>query len=124
MPCADSSTIWARRHITTEPALRRIVRSSRFPSSSSISRMRTRSAIRRRSQPDAATTGRTLPDEALASDRRALLAGQAAVAVAVGEVDDEADGHPDQEPPPGQAAGVEHQENAGDPGQDRDQRDG
>ena len=52
-----------------------------------------------------------------------LGAGQAAVAVAVEEVDDEAEGHPDQEPPPGQGAEVQHQEHARDHGQDRDQRD-
>ncbi|TMR01230.1 hypothetical protein ETD86_54465, partial [Nonomuraea turkmeniaca] len=42
MPWADSSTICARRQVTTEPVPRRTMRSSRFPSSSSISRTRTR----------------------------------------------------------------------------------
>ncbi|WP_308083189.1 hypothetical protein [Streptomyces sp. NK15101] len=46
MRCADSSTIWARRQVTTEPVLLRMIRSSRLPSSSSISRTRTRSAAR------------------------------------------------------------------------------
>ncbi len=36
MPCADSSTIWARRQVTTDPAPRRMIRSSRRPSLSSI----------------------------------------------------------------------------------------
>ncbi|WP_308296120.1 hypothetical protein [Streptomyces sp. ISL-96] len=44
MPCADSSTIWARRQVTTDPVPLRMIRSSRRPSSSSISRIRTRSA--------------------------------------------------------------------------------
>jgi hypothetical protein len=43
MPCADSNTIWARRHVTTEPELRRTIRSSRLPSSFEISRTRNRS---------------------------------------------------------------------------------
>ncbi len=46
MPCAESSTIWARRQVTTDPVPLRIIRSSRRPSSSSISRTRTRSATR------------------------------------------------------------------------------
>lgn len=46
MPCADNSTIWARRQVTTDPVPRRMIRSSRRPSPSSISRTRTRSAIR------------------------------------------------------------------------------
>jgi hypothetical protein len=45
MPCADSSTICARRQVTTDPLPRRMIRSSRAPSSSSISRTRTRSAM-------------------------------------------------------------------------------
>ncbi|MYW04128.1 hypothetical protein GT354_38770 [Streptomyces sp. SID3343] len=44
MACADSRTIWARRHVTTDPVPRRTIRKSRRPSSSSISRTRTRSA--------------------------------------------------------------------------------
>ncbi|KAF5990264.1 hypothetical protein BOG92_054325 [Streptomyces sp. WAC00263] len=44
MPCADSRIIWARRQVTTDPVPRRMIRSSRPPSSSSISRTRTRSA--------------------------------------------------------------------------------
>ncbi|WP_406500780.1 hypothetical protein OG936_13555 [Streptomyces sp. NBC_00846] len=43
MPCANSSTIWARRQVTTEPVPLRMIRSRRRPSSS-ISRTRTRSA--------------------------------------------------------------------------------
>ena len=43
MPCADSSTICARRQVTTDPVPRRMIRSSRRPSSSSISRTRRRS---------------------------------------------------------------------------------
>jgi hypothetical protein len=42
MPCADSSTICARRQVTTEPELRRTIRSSRSPSWAVISRTRTR----------------------------------------------------------------------------------
>jgi hypothetical protein len=42
MPCADSSTIWARRQVTTDPVDRRTIRSSRLPSSLLISRTRTR----------------------------------------------------------------------------------
>jgi hypothetical protein len=41
---ADSSTIWARRQVTTDPELRRTIRSSRLPSSLLICRTRTRSA--------------------------------------------------------------------------------
>ena len=44
MPCADSSTICARRQVTTDPLPRRMIHTSRLPSSSSISRARTRSA--------------------------------------------------------------------------------
>jgi hypothetical protein len=44
MPCADNSTIWARRQVTTEPVPLRMIRSNRLPSSSSISRTFTRSA--------------------------------------------------------------------------------
>jgi hypothetical protein len=43
-PWADSSTICARRQVTTDPLSRRTIRTSRRPSSSSISRTRTRSA--------------------------------------------------------------------------------
>src|SRR5689334_20841906 len=43
MPCADSSTICARRQVTTDPLPRRTIRTSRRPSSSSISRTRSRS---------------------------------------------------------------------------------
>src|SRR5215217_4896332 len=45
MPCADSSTICARRQVTTEPEPRRTIRSSRLPSSLPISRSSTRAAI-------------------------------------------------------------------------------
>jgi hypothetical protein len=44
MPCADSSTICARRQVTTDPELRGTIRSSRLPSSLVMSRTRTRSA--------------------------------------------------------------------------------
>jgi hypothetical protein len=44
MPCADSSTICARRQVTTDPLERRTMRSSRLPSSLLISRTCTRSA--------------------------------------------------------------------------------
>ena len=37
MPCADSSTICARRQVTTDPLPWRTIRTSRWPSSSSIS---------------------------------------------------------------------------------------
>jgi hypothetical protein len=37
LPCADSSTICARRQVTTDPLSRRTIRTSRRPSSSSIS---------------------------------------------------------------------------------------
>ena len=43
MPWADSSTICARRQVTTDPLPRRMIRTSRRPSSSSISRTRSRS---------------------------------------------------------------------------------
>ena len=42
--CANSSTIWARRQVTTDPELRRTIRSNRLPSSLVISRTCTRSA--------------------------------------------------------------------------------
>ncbi|ADI04629.1 hypothetical protein SBI_01508 [Streptomyces bingchenggensis BCW-1] len=54
MPCADNSTIWARRQVTTEPVPRRMIRSNLLPSSSSISRIRTRSATSSFWLPDAA----------------------------------------------------------------------
>ena len=38
MACADSRTIWARRHRTTDPEDRRMIRSNRLPSSLSSSR--------------------------------------------------------------------------------------
>jgi len=44
IPWADSNTICARRQVTTDPLSRRTIRTSRPPSSSSISRTRTRSA--------------------------------------------------------------------------------
>jgi hypothetical protein len=43
MPWADSSTICARRQVTTDPLPRRMIRTSRRPSPSSISRTRSRS---------------------------------------------------------------------------------
>jgi hypothetical protein len=43
MPCADSSSICARRQVTTDPLPRRTIRTRRRPSSSSISRTRRRS---------------------------------------------------------------------------------
>ena len=43
MPWADSGTICARRQVTTDPLPRRMIRTSRRPSSSSISRTRRRS---------------------------------------------------------------------------------
>jgi hypothetical protein len=43
MPWADSSSICARRQVTTDPPSRRTIRTSRPPSSSSISRTRRRS---------------------------------------------------------------------------------
>jgi len=43
MPWADSSTICARRQVTTDPLPRRTIRTSRRPSPSSISRTRSRS---------------------------------------------------------------------------------
>jgi hypothetical protein len=45
MPCADSRIICARRQVTTDPVPLRTIRSSRCPSSSSISRTCTRSAM-------------------------------------------------------------------------------
>src|SRR6266852_4037502 len=47
MPCAGHSTICARRHVTTDPDPRRTIRFRRLPSSSLISRTRTRPAIPR-----------------------------------------------------------------------------
>jgi hypothetical protein len=46
MPCADNGTICARRQVTTDPLPRRAIRTSRLPSSSSISRTRRRSLTR------------------------------------------------------------------------------
>jgi hypothetical protein len=40
-PWADSSTICARRQVTTDPEDRRTIRNNRWPSSGSISRTRT-----------------------------------------------------------------------------------
>src|ERR1700722_20350218 len=40
IPCADSNTICARRHVTTDPELRRTIRNSRLPSSFASSRTR------------------------------------------------------------------------------------
>jgi hypothetical protein len=55
MPCADNSTIWARRQVTTEPEPRRTIPSSRLPSSLVISRSTTRAAIlASRSKPERA----------------------------------------------------------------------
>src|SRR5271170_639113 len=45
MPCAESSTICARRHVTTDPDVRCTIRSSRLPSSLVISRNCTLAAI-------------------------------------------------------------------------------
>jgi hypothetical protein len=45
MPWAESSTICARRQVTTEPLPRRTIRSSRLPSSSLIGRTCTRCTI-------------------------------------------------------------------------------
>jgi len=45
MPWADNNTIWARRHVTTEPLLRLTIRSSRLPSSLEIVRTRTLAAM-------------------------------------------------------------------------------
>jgi hypothetical protein len=47
MPCADNSTIWARRRVGIDPEPLRMIRSRRCASSSSISRTRTRSATRK-----------------------------------------------------------------------------
>jgi hypothetical protein len=40
IPCAESSTICARRHVTTDPEQRRTIRNSRLPSSFANSRTR------------------------------------------------------------------------------------
>jgi hypothetical protein len=40
MPCNDSNTICARRHVTTNPDERRTIRNNRFPSSTVTSRTR------------------------------------------------------------------------------------
>jgi hypothetical protein len=45
IPCADRSTICARRQVTTEPLVCRTMRSSRLPSSFVISRSFTRAAM-------------------------------------------------------------------------------
>jgi len=45
MPCAESRIICARRHVTTDPDDLRTIRSSFCPSSGSMSRTRTRSAM-------------------------------------------------------------------------------
>jgi hypothetical protein len=41
IPCAESNTICARRHVTTDPDDRRTIRNSRWPSSLLISLTRT-----------------------------------------------------------------------------------
>ncbi|MGZ6961456.1 MAG: hypothetical protein ACXVLM_17300, partial [Ilumatobacteraceae bacterium] len=48
--CADSNTICARRHVTTDPDDRRTIDNNRRPSSIEISRTRTRSAINQSKQ--------------------------------------------------------------------------
>jgi hypothetical protein len=40
LPCAESSTVCARRHVTTDPEQRRTIRNSRLPSSFANSRTR------------------------------------------------------------------------------------
>jgi len=55
--CAANNTICARRQVTTEPLLRRIIRSRRLPSSFVISRSSTRAAI----VPSRPITGREPP---------------------------------------------------------------
>jgi hypothetical protein len=40
IPCAESSTICARRHVTTDPEQRRTIRNSRLPSSFANSQIR------------------------------------------------------------------------------------
>lgn len=42
MPCTDNNTIWARRQVTTDLVPLRMIRNSRRPSASSISRNRAR----------------------------------------------------------------------------------
>jgi hypothetical protein len=44
IPCADHDTICIRRHVTSGPVPRRTIRRNRLPSSSPISRTRTRPA--------------------------------------------------------------------------------
>jgi hypothetical protein len=51
MPCTDNKTICARRHVTTDPELRRTIRSSRFPSSFETSRTRNPSRATTTSDP-------------------------------------------------------------------------
>ena len=67
MPWADSSTICARRQVTTDPLPRRTIRSNRCPSSSSISRTRTRSATT--AQPEAITPAEVGPRSACLTKR-------------------------------------------------------
>ena len=56
MPCADHNTTCARRHVTTDPDPRRTIRFRRLPSSSLISRTRTRPGI-----PGSVTTKTPVP---------------------------------------------------------------
>lgn len=45
MPCAERSTICARRHVTTDPDVRLTIRNNRLPSSLVISRNSTLAAM-------------------------------------------------------------------------------
>jgi hypothetical protein len=40
IPCTENNTIWARRHVTTDPDDRRTIRNSRFASSLETARTR------------------------------------------------------------------------------------
>src|SRR5260221_7590353 len=69
---AERSTICARRQVTTEPELRRMIRSSRLPSSFEISRIRTRSAMRPPRDDDRSRGGSVYITPILAGNGRRL----------------------------------------------------
>jgi hypothetical protein len=64
MPCADSSTICARRQVTTDPLPQRMIRTIRRLSSSSTSRTRSRSVTEQtRAWSSAATRAPCIPHQ-------------------------------------------------------------
>jgi hypothetical protein len=73
IPCADSNTICARRHVTTEPEVRRTIRNSRWPSSFVISRNNTlaaKSAPSRRDDPGRRSSTATASSPVMSTGKR------------------------------------------------------